>query len=292
MRELTDNVLINDAIAQEVLFMRELTDNVPINDAIAQEVLFMRELTDNVLINDAIAQEVLFMRELTDNVPINDAIAQEVLFMRELTDNVPINDAIEREVLFMRELTDNVPLADEIDIKKLTKIARTQGFWSTHVDFAEDVWESLSVNLKTIGGNTLTFEEMMGGFWAKIPKETDNTKRSNVEQAQMQMLQQLLATILNSKFCGGCTVFDPVTTTDLTIFELIDAAKTEFNDGTVANIPDILRFAELLAELNENPAFNVEFPVTVPPADPKFAKNTVADIMFWDDGGMGGSLPP
>jgi hypothetical protein len=188
-------------------------------------------------------------------------------------------------------------------------ISRTQGFWATHVDFASQIWNGtfykggasslgpLSDELKDIhnaskpfGDDPLSFEEMMGGFWSKIPRESSATQkqpRTAVEQAQMQMLQQLLAAILNAKFCNGCMVDVDMPadgTKDITIFELIEESKIQFNNGTNANIPNILKYAELLDRLNNDPVYHAnELPVPHGKADPKTAKMNAADIGFWDD---------
>ena len=43
----------------------------------------------------------------------------------------------------------------------------------------------------------------MGGFWSGIPKTSAGTKRSALDQARMQLLQQLLAAELNASAFGS-----------------------------------------------------------------------------------------
>ena len=42
----------------------------------------------------------------------------------------------------------------------------------------------------------------MGGFWSNIAKTTTGAKRSALDQARMQLLQQLLAAELNASAFG------------------------------------------------------------------------------------------
>ncbi|MGE5102994.1 MAG: hypothetical protein ACM3SX_23650, partial [Deltaproteobacteria bacterium] len=89
---------------------------------------------------------------------------------------------------------------------------RTQGFWATHDSLTNAVWFG-----GTVGGNTFpgvsdqtlcgrslnTLPIVLGGFWSNISKTTDGTKRSSLDQARMQLLQQLLAAILNNAAFGS-----------------------------------------------------------------------------------------
>jgi hypothetical protein len=43
----------------------------------------------------------------------------------------------------------------------------------------------------------------MGGFWSDIAKDSTNKKRSALDQARMQLLQQLLAAELNASAFGS-----------------------------------------------------------------------------------------
>lgn len=94
---------------------------------------------------------------------------------------------------------------------------RTQGFWATHSQLANIAWFGGSAFTHTfpgvggvsgIGDTTLcgrpidTLGKLMGGFWSDISKTTTNKKRSPLDQARMQLLQQLLAAELNASAFG------------------------------------------------------------------------------------------
>ena len=60
------------------------------------------------------------------------------------------------------------------------------------------------VSDKTLCARTLsTTPIVLGGFWSNIAKTTTNQKRSSLDQARMQLLQQLLAAILNNAAFGS-----------------------------------------------------------------------------------------
>jgi hypothetical protein len=113
-------------------------------------------------------------------------------------------------------------------------VTRTQGFWATHTVLANDIWNGtpLPPNTSTltpgkvagngddffayvaggacpVGGFTITAsttpEEniMMGGFWASVSQTTSKGgKRSAIDQARMQAIQQYLAAVLNAYAFG------------------------------------------------------------------------------------------
>ena len=96
-------------------------------------------------------------------------------------------------------------------------------------------------NLITNDG-TDDIPEVLGGFWSKIPRDTGNDKRSADDQARMQLLQQLLAAILNQEAFG-----------------------TDYSDGSGGNFvtdaiagfdtlpkATILQWAVDIASINEN----------------------------------------
>ncbi|WP_417908497.1 hypothetical protein [Candidatus Electronema sp. PJ] len=90
-------------------------------------------------------------------------------------------------------------------------VTRTQGFWATHPQLAQIAWDGGTgfghtfpgVSNKSICGQSLTIKEVMGGFWSSIAKTSTGAKRTAVEQARMQLLQQLLAAELNASAFGS-----------------------------------------------------------------------------------------
>jgi hypothetical protein len=95
---------------------------------------------------------------------------------------------------------------------------RTQGFWATHTPLANIAWFGGSAfnhtfpgvaNTTGIGDTTIcgrsidTLGKLMGGFWSDISKDSKGKKRSALDQARMQLLQQLLAAELNASAFGS-----------------------------------------------------------------------------------------
>jgi hypothetical protein len=119
---------------------------------------------------------------------------------------------------------------------------RTQGFWSTHTVLTNTFWmggtlpEGTAGNLENwvpvidsedaflcktplvvpLDGVKITAiaapgqNQVMGGFWSNIAKKSDNKKRSALDHARMQFLQQYLAAVLNVHAFGT-----PIGTTTL-----------------------------------------------------------------------------
>jgi hypothetical protein len=95
-------------------------------------------------------------------------------------------------------------------------VTRTQGFWATHPQLAQIAWFGGTAfghtfpGVAAVLGDTLLcgrpiddLAKLMGGFWSDIPKKTAGGKRSSLDQARMQLLQQLLAAELNASAFGS-----------------------------------------------------------------------------------------
>jgi hypothetical protein len=95
---------------------------------------------------------------------------------------------------------------------------RTQGFWATHSQLANIAWFGGTAYGHTfpgvagvagIGDVTLcgrpidTLGKLMGAFWSDVSKTSTGVKRSALDQARMQLLQQLLAAELNASAFGS-----------------------------------------------------------------------------------------
>jgi hypothetical protein len=95
---------------------------------------------------------------------------------------------------------------------------RTQGFWATHSQLANIAWFGGTAfghtfpgvaNVSGIGDTTIcgrpldTLGKLMGGFWSDIAKKSTGAKRTSLDQARMQLLQQLLAAELNASAFGS-----------------------------------------------------------------------------------------
>ncbi len=159
---------------------------------------------------------------------------------------------------------------------------RTQGFWATHPQLAEIAWFGGSafghtfpgVSATTGIGNNLicgrpidTLGKLTGGFWSDIAKISTGAKRSSLDQARMQLLQQLLAAELNASAfgslpAGGTAKF---------------AAWESALCGT--NTKAIQTAMKEAASFNNSGDSATFTPGTS--ADSKYARS-VADIPFWD----------
>jgi prealbumin domain-containing protein len=164
---------------------------------------------------------------------------------------------------------------------------RTQGFWATHMNLLNAVWfgaeyppgsgdhpyPGLSLTDRTIcpaGAPTqliLTdLSQVLGGFWAGISKTSTGGKRSDLDQARMQLLQQLLAAISNHAAFNS----SPGGTIG------IDLAKQYFCTGTIDQVKDA---AQQMAAFNTSGDNGVFTPGGS--AQGKQAKDA-ANIPFWD----------
>jgi hypothetical protein len=106
-------------------------------------------------------------------------------------------------------------------------VTRTQGFWATHPQLAQIAWfggdgfghsfggvATVPGTGPTVGGVQTgdallcgrpidTLAKLMGGFWSDVSKTSTGGKRSALDQARMQLLQQLLAAELNASAFGS-----------------------------------------------------------------------------------------
>lgn len=105
---------------------------------------------------------------------------------------------------------------------------RTEGFWSTHPALAEVVWSggvyagtwfggvdtAPGIADKEVCGRSIdTQRELQGGFWARPDRTSARARRTDLDQARMELLAQVLAAELNTAAfgsvpAGGSGVFD------------------------------------------------------------------------------------
>ena len=149
---------------------------------------------------------------------------------------------------------------------------RTQGFWATHFDLASKTWLSIHspdriIGTKNLGDGTNDVKEMEGGFWSDVAKKSDGKTRTALDQARMQLLQQLLAAMLNKQAFG---------TDD---HGLIAAGKAAFS-GTDSSV--MLSAASSLDSFN-NSGDTQPLPAGIiqGKADPKTSQSN-ADKTFWN----------
>lgn len=155
-------------------------------------------------------------------------------------------------------------------------VTRTQGFWSTHPEYASGVWLGISAGERVIGPKDMgdgvnDVGEMFGAFWSKIPKKSDGESRTLLDQARMQLVQQLVAAMLNVQAFGDDLWGNGAA--------LIAAGKAAF---VGEDRDEILRIAGELDAFNKSGDADPLPPGIDPgPADPRRAEN-MADKAFWD----------
>ena len=155
----------------------------------------------------------------------------------------------------------------------------TQGFWSTHLNVMSN-GQSLMNIISAIGlqlcGNPARVvdmvPELMGGFWSRISRTAGppkGTRRNPLDQARMQLIQQLLAAVLNNHVFGADDE------------GAITAGERSAYCGTNRR-GAIIMAADALATFNESGG-SAPFPdgFEQGSADPKTARS-IADRPFWD----------
>jgi len=159
--------------------------------------------------------------------------------------------------------------AEPLIVKQLQQITRTQGFWATHVAYTESVWEN--VDNKIIGTHNINDNgKLFGAFWSGISKKSNRDDRDNLDQARMQLLQQLVAAILN------VTAFGDGSGTGT---GLIAAGRAAFLGD---NSETIIMVKSQLDNFN-NSGDNLALPPGTNPgsANPRLARS-IANKIFWD----------
>jgi hypothetical protein len=102
-----------------------------------------------------------------------------------------------------------------INEQRAGQTTRTQGFWAAHSSITNVAWFGGSIGGNSFAGVTdktfcspvtkdlNTLNRVLGGFWSGISQTSTSKKRSSIDQARMQLMQQLLAAILNNSAFGS-----------------------------------------------------------------------------------------
>jgi len=145
---------------------------------------------------------------------------------------------------------------------------RTQGFWQTHTIYTSGIFNSITGGL-TIGTHTIDNTlKLFAGFYAGISKTSLGAKRSAIDQARMQMLQQWLAAELNCKAfgCSGTTQ------------TLLTNAVTAWA-GTNTNLIQLYA-SQLDTYNNSNDALPISGQGKATPKDSQFSASS--QLIFWN----------
>jgi hypothetical protein len=162
---------------------------------------------------------------------------------------------------------------------------RTQGFWATHPQLANIAWLGGSefghtfpgvagtVGNLSIDGATPcprlidTLGKLMGGFWSSVSTKSNGSKRSALDQARMQLAQQLLAAELNTSAFGSAP------TGGVASFTTWESAFCGTNQNAIKNAQ------QGAASFNSQGDSSTFTPGTS--ADSKTARS-IANIPYWD----------
>jgi len=144
---------------------------------------------------------------------------------------------------------------------------RTQGFWQTHTNYASTTF--VGGGSLQIGNHTInTPPKLFSGFYSSIPKTSTGAKRTALDQARMQMLQQWLAAKLN------CAAFGCSAGTQT----LLTEAATAWTSGPVSLIKSFA--SQLDAYNNSNDALPISGQGKATPKNSQSAASSAST--FWD----------
>jgi hypothetical protein len=171
--------------------------------------------------------------------------------------------------------------AEPVDVLSVLVPTRTIGFWQTHTNFTEWVFDhklggTITIDSGTSHAKTInTYGKLFGAFYCSIPKNSDRTKRPSIDQNRTILLQQLVGAILNHAANGMPLQIDQKTGLDI-----ITAGNNAYsgNNGT-----EMMRVKDLLDSYNGS-GEGLDFPAGLPPqgsATPKISQ-AIANIKFWD----------
>lgn len=148
---------------------------------------------------------------------------------------------------------------------------RTQGFWATHCDYTQHVFNvhlsgTMNIGWKVLDGS----DDVFGIFWANNAKNSNGTKRSQLCAAKETTANQVVAAILNSALSNGAPLPVPLAT--------IQAIMSGTNITAIRNLGTTL---DTYNQSGDTQAIVDNDGTLIKPADPKCAK-ALADIPFAD----------
>ncbi|HYT69950.1 MAG TPA: SpaA isopeptide-forming pilin-related protein, partial [Gemmatimonadales bacterium] len=151
-----------------------------------------------------------------------------------------------------------------------TPATRTLGFWATHLSYASSEWLTIpsASRQACTAARTVGVAELEGAFWSDIAKTSVGVRRSALDQARMQLIQQLTAAMLNATF--GISSSDQAN---------IAGAAAAYCSPTATRAA-LLSWASILDAFNKS-GDTVPLPGNPGPANSKDAQG-VANKPFWD----------
>ncbi|HSB57562.1 MAG TPA: hypothetical protein VLD38_07130, partial [Nitrosopumilaceae archaeon] len=166
----------------------------------------------------------------------------------------------------------NAPTEHDSETVTIFATTRTIGYWQTHLTQFKAYWPDTAGDPGTINCDDFdvgTDAQALGGMYASIPKNTDKSQRSDLDQARMRLAQQLVGAILNN------LAFGSVPGGSISI----DDAKAAFCSD---NIGDINAAQSAMGAFNSS-GDAIPFPpgFVNSNATPQAAK-AFANVAFWD----------
>ncbi|KTB48963.1 hypothetical protein DEALK_18100 [Dehalogenimonas alkenigignens] len=204
---------------------------------------------------------------------------------------------------------------------EVNEATRTQGFWSTHLDFTEMIFDNYTgdevdndnVGFIDLGWRQITnINDLMGVFWANNAKNSDGSNRSALCQARIIASNQALAALLNAAMPGGAPLpagYSPAEIaailggTDIPAIKMLGSVLGAYNeDGDDVALDPILgstgkanpQQAKALANIGFADC-NIQTSLVVAALPASVVKNTPVNITFTlntvnDVGAAGGTF--
>ncbi len=157
---------------------------------------------------------------------------------------------------------------------------RTLGFWQNHTAFTTSIFAQffpagMKIGVAPHKGTITNIQQtgksqLFGAFFASIPMTTSKDKRSDLDKARIQMLQQLVAAKLNAAAFGASA-------STLTLISNADAAYAGTNVALILDLTGQL-------DIYNNSGDNLPLPSGLPDqgrATPQTSRD-IADLAFWD----------
>jgi hypothetical protein len=147
---------------------------------------------------------------------------------------------------------------------------RTLGFWATHLSYASSAWLTIpaAARQQCTVARTVGVAELEGAFWSDIAKTSTGVRRSALDQARMQLVQQLEAAMLNATF--GISSSDQAN---------IAGAAAAYCNPTATRAA-LTNWVSILTAFNQS-GDTVPLPGNPGPANSKEAQ-AAANKPFWD----------
>lgn len=226
---------------------------------------------------------ISFNKLVPDNYTVNETEPNQFWVLKSLTcKDIDANTGYTDITTSGTSVTINLAAGKNVSctfVNQKLGPTRTLGFWQTHTSFTTNIFNNpiftfswFSPQHIIIGNGTsnhqpvITIGEVFGAYYSSISKTSTGKRRAALDQARMQLLQQLVTAKLNCA-AFGCPA---------NIQELIANADSVYAAGNIS---------QMLTDSNLLDAYNNSGDTLVIPnlgsATPKTSQS-LANIIFWD----------